>query len=124
LEFDDGRVVLTLVFGDAEQSLPNLRLRADAFYLDGFSPAKNPELWTLAIFKSLARLADDGATFATYTSAGDIKRALTQCGFEYTKIEGFGWKRAMLVGRFAPRWRVRRHEPPSPLGALRPLGPL
>jgi tRNA 5-methylaminomethyl-2-thiouridine biosynthesis bifunctional protein len=121
LEFEDGRVVLTLVFGDAEQSLPNLRLRADAFYLDGFSPAKNPELWTLAIFKSLARLADEGATFATYTSAGDIKRALTQCGFEYRKVEGFGWKRAMLVGRFAPRWRVRRHEPPSPLGALGPL---
>lgn len=124
LEFEDGRVVLTLVFGDAEQSLPNLRLRADAFYLDGFSPAKNPELWTLAIFKSLARLADEGATFATYTSAGDIKRALTQCGFEYRKVEGFGWKRAMLVGRFAPRWRVRRHEPPSPLGALGSLGPL
>ena len=124
LEFEDGRVVLTLVFGDAEQSLPNLRLRADAFYLDGFSPAKNPELWTLAIFKSLARLADDGATFATYTSAGDIKRALTQCGFEYRKVEGFGWKRAMLVGRFAPRWRVRRHEPPSPLGPLGPLGAL
>jgi len=124
LEFEDGRVVLTLVFGDAERSLPNLRLRADAFYLDGFSPAKNPELWTLAIFKSLARLADDGATFATYTSAGDIKRALTQCGFEYRKVEGFGWKRAMLVGRFAPRWRVRRHEPPSPLGPLGSLGPL
>ena len=124
LEFEDGRVVLTLVFGDAEQSLPNLRLRADAFYLDGFSPAKNPELWTLAIFKSLARLADDGATFATYTSAGDIKRALTQCGFEYRKVEGFGWKRAMLVGRFAPRWRVRRHEPPSPLGPLGALGSL
>ncbi|WP_027799170.1 bifunctional tRNA (5-methylaminomethyl-2-thiouridine)(34)-methyltransferase MnmD/FAD-dependent 5-carboxymethylaminomethyl-2-thiouridine(34) oxidoreductase MnmC [Paraburkholderia dilworthii] len=116
LEFEDGRVVLTLVFGDAQQSLPDLRLRADAFYLDGFAPAKNPELWTPAIFKSLARLAGEGATFATYSSAGDIKRALTQCGFEYRKVEGFGWKRAMLVGHFAPRWRVRRHEPPAPLG--------
>ncbi|MEC5407363.1 bifunctional tRNA (5-methylaminomethyl-2-thiouridine)(34)-methyltransferase MnmD/FAD-dependent 5-carboxymethylaminomethyl-2-thiouridine(34) oxidoreductase MnmC [Paraburkholderia sp. MPAMCS5] len=116
LEFDEGRVVLTLVFGDALQSLPALRLRADAFYLDGFAPAKNPELWTPAIFKSLARLAGEGATFATYSSAGEIKRALTQCGFEYRKVEGFGWKRAMLVGHFAPRWRVRRHEPPAPLG--------
>ncbi|NYH17760.1 bifunctional tRNA (5-methylaminomethyl-2-thiouridine)(34)-methyltransferase MnmD/FAD-dependent 5-carboxymethylaminomethyl-2-thiouridine(34) oxidoreductase MnmC [Paraburkholderia bryophila] len=115
LEFDDGRVVLTLVFGDALESLPALRLRADAFYLDGFAPAKNPELWTPAIFKSLARLAGDGATFATYSSAGDIKRALTQCGFEYRKVDGFGWKRAMLVGHFAPRWRVRRYEPPAPL---------
>ncbi|WP_176058950.1 bifunctional tRNA (5-methylaminomethyl-2-thiouridine)(34)-methyltransferase MnmD/FAD-dependent 5-carboxymethylaminomethyl-2-thiouridine(34) oxidoreductase MnmC [Paraburkholderia sp. BCC1876] len=115
LEFDEGRVVLTLVFGDALESLPALRLRADAFYLDGFAPAKNPELWTPAIFKSLARLAGEGATFATYSSAGDIKRALTQCGFEYRKVDGFGWKRAMLVGHFAPRWRVRRYEPPAPL---------
>jgi tRNA 5-methylaminomethyl-2-thiouridine biosynthesis bifunctional protein len=115
LEFEDGRVTLTLVFGDAAQTLHSLWLRADAFYLDGFSPAKNPELWTPAIFKSLARLAGDQATFATYTSAGEVKRALLQAGFEYRKVDGFGWKRAMLVGRFAPRYRVRRHEPPLPL---------
>jgi tRNA 5-methylaminomethyl-2-thiouridine biosynthesis bifunctional protein len=115
LEFEDGRVVLTLVLADAVDSLPTLRLRADAFYLDGFAPAKNPELWSLSIFKALARLAGDGATFSTYSSAGEIKRALTQCGFEYRKIDGFGWKRAMLVGHFAPRWRVRRYEPPAPL---------
>ncbi|MEM5365024.1 bifunctional tRNA (5-methylaminomethyl-2-thiouridine)(34)-methyltransferase MnmD/FAD-dependent 5-carboxymethylaminomethyl-2-thiouridine(34) oxidoreductase MnmC [Paraburkholderia azotifigens] len=115
LEFEEGRVILTLVFGDAVQTLPTLWLRADAFYLDGFSPAKNPELWTPAIFKWLARLAGDDATFATYTSSGDVKRSLLQAGFEYKKVDGFGWKRAMLVGRFAPRYRVRRHEPPRPL---------
>ncbi|ALL63534.1 5-methylaminomethyl-2-thiouridine-forming enzyme mnmC [Paraburkholderia caribensis MBA4] len=115
LEFEEGRVTLTLVFGDAAQTLPSLWLRADAFYLDGFSPAKNPELWTPAIFKAFARLAGDGATFATYTSAGEVKRGLQQAGFEYRKVDGFGWKRAMLVGRFAPRYRVRRHEPPLPL---------
>ena len=115
LEFEGGRVTLTLAFGDAVDTLPTLWLRADAFYLDGFAPAKNPELWTPAIFKSLARLAGEDATFSTYTSSGDVKRALTQTGFEYRKIEGFGWKRAMLLGRFAPRWRVRRHEPPTPL---------
>ncbi|SOE60189.1 tRNA U-34 5-methylaminomethyl-2-thiouridine biosynthesis protein MnmC [Burkholderia sp. YR290] len=115
LEFEEGRVTLTLVFGDAAQTLYSLWLRADAFYLDGFSPAKNPELWTPAIIKALARLAGDDATFATYTSAGDVKRGLQQAGFEYRKVDGFGWKRAMLVGRFAPRYRVRRHEPPLPL---------
>ncbi|NIF79855.1 bifunctional tRNA (5-methylaminomethyl-2-thiouridine)(34)-methyltransferase MnmD/FAD-dependent 5-carboxymethylaminomethyl-2-thiouridine(34) oxidoreductase MnmC [Paraburkholderia sp. Cy-641] len=114
LEFEGGRVVLTLVFADAADSLPALRLRADAFYLDGFAPAKNPELWSPVIFKSLARVAGEGATFSTYSSAGDVKRALTQCGFEYRKVDGFGWKRAMLVGHFAPRWRVRRYEPPAP----------
>jgi len=115
LEFEEGRVTLTLVFGDAAQTLHTLWLRADAFYLDGFSPSKNPELWTPAIFKSLARLAGDDATFSTYTSAGDVKRGMQQAGFEYKKMDGFGWKRAMLVGRFAPRYRVRRHEPPLPL---------
>ncbi|QCP51550.1 bifunctional tRNA (5-methylaminomethyl-2-thiouridine)(34)-methyltransferase MnmD/FAD-dependent 5-carboxymethylaminomethyl-2-thiouridine(34) oxidoreductase MnmC [Trinickia violacea] len=115
LEFEGGRVTLTLAFGDALELLPKLWLRADAFYLDGFSPAKNPDMWSLPVFKSLARLAGDGATFATYTSAGDVKRSLEQAGFSYKKVEGFGWKRAMLVGEFAPRWRVRRHEPPMPL---------
>jgi tRNA 5-methylaminomethyl-2-thiouridine biosynthesis bifunctional protein len=115
LEFEDGRITLTLVFADATESLPALRLRADAFYLDGFSPARNPGIWTPAIFKALARLAGDNATFATYTSAGDIKRALIQNGFVYQKVDGFGWKRAMLVGHFSPRWRVRRYEPPAPL---------
>ncbi|HEY3597144.1 MAG TPA: bifunctional tRNA (5-methylaminomethyl-2-thiouridine)(34)-methyltransferase MnmD/FAD-dependent 5-carboxymethylaminomethyl-2-thiouridine(34) oxidoreductase MnmC [Paraburkholderia sp.] len=115
LEFEGGRVTLTLVFGDATHTLQTLWLRADAFYLDGFSPAKNPDLWTPAIFRSLARLAGEHATFATYTSAGEVKRGLEQAGFEYQKVEGFGWKRTMLVGRFAPRWRVRRHEPPLPL---------
>jgi tRNA U34 5-methylaminomethyl-2-thiouridine-forming methyltransferase MnmC len=103
LEFDEGRVTLTLVFADATVVLPTLDLRADAFYLDGFSPAKNPELWTPAIFTSLARLAADDATFSTYTSAGDVKRALLQAGFDYRKLAGFGWKRAMLAGRLSRR---------------------
>jgi tRNA 5-methylaminomethyl-2-thiouridine biosynthesis bifunctional protein len=99
LVFEGGSVTLTLVFCDAADALPGLRLRADAFYLDGFAPAKNPEIWTPAIFESLACLASDGATFATYTSAGSVKRALLQAGFQYRKAPGFGWKRAMLVGQ-------------------------
>jgi tRNA 5-methylaminomethyl-2-thiouridine biosynthesis bifunctional protein len=114
LEFEGGRVTLTIAFGDALEMLPKLWLRADAFYLDGFSPAKNPDLWSPVIFKSLARLAGEGATLATYTCAGHVRRALTEAGFECMKTEGFAGKRAMLVGRFAPRWRVRRHEPPLP----------
>jgi len=115
LEFEGGRVTLTLVLGDASHTLPALWLRADAFYLDGFSPARNPELWSPAIFRALARVAGEGATLATYTSAGDVKRGLAQAGFEIRKVDGFGWKRTMLVGHFAPRWRVRRYEPPAPL---------
>jgi tRNA 5-methylaminomethyl-2-thiouridine biosynthesis bifunctional protein len=115
LEFEAGRVTLTLVFGDAVETLPSLSMRADAIYLDGFAPAKNPELWSTQIFRSLTRVAADDATVATYSSAGDVKRGLAQAGFECAKVEGFASKRAMLVGRFAPRWRVRRYEPPQPL---------
>ncbi|CAN0617340.1 tRNA (mnm(5)s(2)U34)-methyltransferase / FAD-dependent cmnm(5)s(2)U34 oxidoreductase [Burkholderia multivorans] len=115
LEFDGGRVVLTLVFGDALAMLPKLVLRADAFYLDGFAPSKNADMWSPDVFRALARLADDHATFATYSSSGVVKRALEEAGFAYRKVDGFAGKRAMLVGEFAPRWRIRRHEPPRAL---------
>ncbi len=112
LEFEAGRVVLTLALGDVGALLPNLVLRADAFYLDGFAPAKNVEMWSPEVFRALARLADEHATFATYTSSGAVRRALDDAGFAPRKVDGFASKRAMLIGTFAPRWRVRRHEPP------------
>ncbi|MGG1945414.1 bifunctional tRNA (5-methylaminomethyl-2-thiouridine)(34)-methyltransferase MnmD/FAD-dependent 5-carboxymethylaminomethyl-2-thiouridine(34) oxidoreductase MnmC [Trinickia sp. NRRL B-1857] len=114
LAFEDGRVTLTIAFGDALELLPKLWLRADAFYLDGFSPAKNPDLWSPPVFKALARIAGEGATLATYSSAGEVRRGLVDAGFECEKAQGFTGKRTMLVGRFMPRWRVRRHEPPMP----------
>jgi tRNA U34 5-methylaminomethyl-2-thiouridine-forming methyltransferase MnmC len=103
LAFDNNTVTLTLIFDDAVTVLPTLNVRADAFYLDGFAPARNPELWTPSVFESLGALANEGATFSTYTSAGDVKRALLHAGFEYKKIPGFGWKRAMLAGKYLPR---------------------
>jgi tRNA 5-methylaminomethyl-2-thiouridine biosynthesis bifunctional protein len=114
LEFEGGRVTLTLVFGDARDWLPRLALRADAFYLDGFAPDHNQDLWSPEIFRSLARLADTSASFATYTSSGQVKQALEQAGFVWRKRKGFADKRAMLTGQYAPRWRMRRHEPPAP----------
>lgn len=114
LSFEGGRVTLTIVFGDALEWLPKLWLRADAFYLDGFAPAKNPDMWAPSVFKSLAHVAGTFATLATYTCAGDVRRGLEAAGFACEKAAGFSGKRDMLVGRFAPRWRVRRHEPPLP----------
>ena len=102
LEFDGGRVRLTLHFGDAVTTLPTLDWRADAFYLDGFSPAKNPELWSPALCQSLARLAQRGATLATWSVAGSVRRALTAAGFAVARCPGFAGKRQMLVGRFGP----------------------
>jgi len=115
LSFEGGRVTLTIAFGDALDWLPKLWLRADAFYLDGFAPAKNPDMWAPPLFKALAHLAGADATFATYTCAGNVRRGLEAAGFACAKAPGFAGKRDMLVGHFAPRWRVRRHEPPLPL---------
>ena len=116
LHFDDGRVCLTLALDDALEALRGLRLAADAFYLDGFAPERNPAMWSPALFKALARLAATGATAATYSAAAIVRDGLTAAGFEVEKRPGFGRKRDMLTARYAPRWTVRgqRLSPPWP----------
>jgi tRNA 5-methylaminomethyl-2-thiouridine biosynthesis bifunctional protein len=100
LHFDGGRVTLTLLFGEAAAMLGQLQARADAFFLDGFAPAKNPQMWTREVFAQLARLASPGATFATYTVAGVVCQGLTEAGFAVEKHAGFAHKRQMLRGEF------------------------
>lgn len=113
LVFEAGTVTLTLALGDARALIPELMLGADAFYLDGFAPDRNPELWNEPLLKSLARLARPGATVASWTAARAVREALASGGFEVALRDGFGTKRHMLVGCYAPRYRTRRHEPPS-----------
>ncbi len=114
LTFDDDRVVLTLALGDAAGVVPQLALGADAFFLDGFAPERNPEMWSPPLIKALARLARPGATLATWCTARGVRDALAASGFVVGRRPGFGHKREMLVARFEPRWRMRRHEPPLP----------
>ncbi|MBL0168268.1 MAG: tRNA (5-methylaminomethyl-2-thiouridine)(34)-methyltransferase MnmD [Propionivibrio sp.] len=101
IEFEGARVVLTLVFGDAVDTLPRLDTVVDAFYLDGFSPDTNPELWSSALCRSLARVAVSGATLATWSVAGSVRQALTAARFDVEKRPGFAGKRQMLVARYA-----------------------
>lgn len=101
LQLDGGRVVLTLLFGDAGALIPQLTCRADAFYLDGFSPASNPELWSPQLLDELGRLAATGATLATWSVSGAVRRALGEAGFRCEKATGFGGKRQMLRASFA-----------------------
>ena len=101
LEFEGARLVLTLVFGDAVDTLPRLDTAVDAFYLDGFSPARNPELWSPALCLSLARVAASGATLATWSVARSVRQALTAARFDVKKRPGFACKRQMLVARHA-----------------------
>ncbi|WP_066738116.1 bifunctional tRNA (5-methylaminomethyl-2-thiouridine)(34)-methyltransferase MnmD/FAD-dependent 5-carboxymethylaminomethyl-2-thiouridine(34) oxidoreductase MnmC [Cupriavidus sp. D384] len=113
LTFEGGAVTLTLAFGDVEAMLPKIVAGADAFYLDGFSPSRNADMWSGTVFRGLARLARAGATLATYTAAGFVRRGLQATGFEVSKAPGFGGKRDMTVARFAPVWKNRRHAPPE-----------
>ncbi|CAI10034.1 conserved hypothetical protein [Aromatoleum aromaticum EbN1] len=99
LHLNRGRVVLTLLFGDARELLPRLECGADAFFLDGFSPACNPELWSAALLAELGRLAASGATLATWSVSGDVRRALAAAGFDCEKAPGFDGKRQMCRGR-------------------------
>jgi tRNA 5-methylaminomethyl-2-thiouridine biosynthesis bifunctional protein len=119
IEFDAGAVVLTLALGDARDLLPHLVLGADAIYLDGFAPERNADMWEPPLLKAVARLARPGATLATYTAARAVREALAAAGFEVTLRPGYGRKRHMLAARYAPRWRVRRHEPPAPYDGRR-----
>lgn len=112
-EFAAPQITLTLALGDAAALLPQLALGADAIYLDGFAPARNPELWSAPLLKAAARLARPGATLATWCCARPVREALAAGGFELETRAGFGRKREMLAGRYAPRYVLRRHEPPA-----------
>lgn len=102
-----GRVLLTLALGDAAELLRKLEVCPDAIYLDGFSPARNPDMWTASLLKAVARKARPGTTLSTYTSAAAVRRALEEEGFACEKRQGFGHKREMLCANFAPRWHRR-----------------
>lgn len=90
-------VELQIVEGDARHTLPQWEGRADAWYLDGFSPAKNPELWGPDLMAEVARHTAPGGTAATYTAAGFVRRGLEDAGFDVTRRPGYGRKRHMTV---------------------------
>ena len=97
--FTLGPLRVEIIEGDARDTLPRWPGRADAWYLDGFSPAKNPELWSASLMAEVARHTARDGTFATFTSAGHVRRALAAAGFEVTRVPGFGRKRHMTRGQ-------------------------
>lgn len=99
LEFDRGQVTLTLAFGAAERLVPELDMAADAYFLDGFAPSRNPAMWSPELLAALAERGAAGATAATWASAGAVRRGLAAAGFQVEKRPGFGAKREMTVAR-------------------------
>jgi tRNA 5-methylaminomethyl-2-thiouridine biosynthesis bifunctional protein len=108
LAFDNGRVQLLLACFDVRDVLPELVAEVDAFYLDGFAPAKNPAMWEPRVLKALGRLAAPGASAATWSVAREVRNGLAQAGFMVEKAPGFENKREMSVARYAPRFTPRR----------------
>lgn len=125
LVFAEGRVVLTLLVGDVAAVLPRLEASIDAWFLDGFAPAKNPAMWTPSVLGEVARLTRPGGTFATYTAAGEVRRRLAAAGFDVRRERGFGPKREMLCGQLragAPKpWRAPWFAAPAPAARRRAL---
>ena len=87
-----------MIAGDARVTLPAWQGKADAWFLDGFSPAKNPELWDETLMQAVADHTAPQGTIATYTAAGFVRRGLDAAGFEVSRISGYGRKRHMTVG--------------------------
>ncbi|MDM0013420.1 FAD-dependent 5-carboxymethylaminomethyl-2-thiouridine(34) oxidoreductase MnmC [Variovorax sp. J22P168] len=111
LAFDEGRVLLTLCIGDVQAMLRAQRFEADSLFLDGFSPQRNPAMWSPDTLKALSRFARRGTRLATWTIARAVCDALAQNGFALVKARGLPPKRDCLQGEFAPAWEPRRRAP-------------
>ncbi|WP_417567998.1 bifunctional tRNA (5-methylaminomethyl-2-thiouridine)(34)-methyltransferase MnmD/FAD-dependent 5-carboxymethylaminomethyl-2-thiouridine(34) oxidoreductase MnmC [Marinobacter sp.] len=94
----EGRVRLTLYFGDITDAWQSLDFVADAWFMDGFAPARNPSMWLNKTINQVRAHSKPGTTLATFTSVGRIRRALAEAGFDMQKTPGFGRKRDMLRG--------------------------
>ncbi len=90
---------LTLILGDARQTLAHWDGCVDAWFLDGFAPARNPEMWGEDLLREVFAHTRPGGTFATYSAAGHVRRTLDKVGFEVRRLPGFGTKREMLSGQ-------------------------
>jgi len=118
---EGGRIILTLLVGDVLEVLPQLDARIDAWFLDGFAPSKNPDMWQPALFQAMASLSAADATFATFTCAGFVRRGLKEAGFSVSKVAGHGQKREMSCGRlvtapaqpWTPPWYARPAAQPG-----------
>ncbi|TNE59994.1 MAG: bifunctional tRNA (5-methylaminomethyl-2-thiouridine)(34)-methyltransferase MnmD/FAD-dependent 5-carboxymethylaminomethyl-2-thiouridine(34) oxidoreductase MnmC [Alphaproteobacteria bacterium] len=110
LNFPEDGLTLTLIFGEAEEVLPMFEGRVDAWFLDGFAPSRNPQMWSEALFKAMARCSSPGTRAATFTVAGAIRRGLEGAGFVLERRPGFGRKRECLSAQFAtwPRQSLRK----------------
>ena len=112
---EDGAITLDLWFGDIKDCMPQVPYGEagliDAWFLDGFAPSKNPEMWNQNLFDGMAKMAKQDCTVATFTAAGFVRRGLNEAGFTMKKVKGFGTKREMIAGVLEQRKRHSNHLP-------------
>ncbi|MEM6549113.1 MAG: tRNA (5-methylaminomethyl-2-thiouridine)(34)-methyltransferase MnmD [Pseudomonadota bacterium] len=99
--YDFGDARLEVVLGDARETVPAWKGKANAWFLDGFAPARNPEMWEPQLLAAVGRRTAPGGTLATYTAAGRVRRGLAAAGFLLRRVPGFGRKREITVGSLA-----------------------
>ncbi|MFJ2522533.1 bifunctional tRNA (5-methylaminomethyl-2-thiouridine)(34)-methyltransferase MnmD/FAD-dependent 5-carboxymethylaminomethyl-2-thiouridine(34) oxidoreductase MnmC [Pseudomonas capeferrum] len=109
--FDNGRVTLTLLIGDVLEQLPQLDAHIDVWFLDGFAPAKNPDMWTPELFAQLARLSHAGTVLGTFTTTGWVRRSLVEAGFAMKKVPGIGKKWEVMSGAYTGPTATRQYVP-------------
>jgi tRNA U34 5-methylaminomethyl-2-thiouridine-forming methyltransferase MnmC len=97
--FRIGKVMVDLRIGDARALLPDWPFKADAWFLDGFAPSRNPELWSPEMMQLVAKHTTPKGTFATYTAAGSVRQSLADAGFSVERVPGFGRKKHMTKGQ-------------------------
>lgn len=122
LDLEGGRVRLLLAFGDAAQVWRELRLNADAFFLDGFAPDRNPAMWSPPLLKTMGRRAAPGATAATWSAARAVRNGLRSAGFTVQTGPAVGPKRETLRAVFDPPASMHRALPAAPAGDVLILG--
>lgn len=101
-------LTLTLLFGEATEMLSQLEASVDAWFLDGFSPEKNPAMWSVDVLTEVARLSHAKTRLATYSVACEVRRHLDEVGFDVAKAPGYGAKREMLRGGYRAFGGTRR----------------
>ena len=108
-------VILDLWFGDIKDTITQLSVLpnglVDSWFLDGFAPSKNPEMWNQTLYNNMAKLSKDTASLATFTAAGDVRRGLQHAGFTIKKEKGFGKKREMITALFNRNTPYTSHSP-------------
>lgn len=98
IHFFKERCRLLLFWGEASDGLSELNTCVDAWYLDGFTPSKNPSLWSRALYAQLERLSKPRTTLATFTAASAVRKSLELSGFTLTRSKGFAHKKHMTRG--------------------------